>query len=78
VIRERTQLPLFNFWYPHLDAVMRDLRSHLSPAELEASWQSGAALRHEDATNEAAALLRSYSAVRADEDHAETNRPSGS
>jgi len=61
VIRERTQLPLFSFWRPHLQIAMRDLRSHLSPAELEASWQSGVALRHEDATNEAAALLRSYS-----------------
>lgn len=60
-IRERTQLPLFSFWRPHLEATMHDLRSHLRPAELEESWQSGAALRHEDATNEALALLRSYS-----------------
>jgi non-specific serine/threonine protein kinase len=59
--RERTRLPLFKFWWPHLEVVMRDLRSHLSPAEFEASWQAGAALRHEDATNEAVALLRSYS-----------------
>lgn len=61
VIRERTQLPLFSFWYPHLEVATRDLRSHLSPAEFEASCQSGAALRHEDAANEALALLRSYS-----------------
>lgn len=61
LIRERTQLPLFRFWRPHLEAAMRDLRAHLSPTELQASWQSGVALRHEDATNEAAALLRSYS-----------------
>lgn len=27
VTRERTRLPLFNFWCPHLDATMRDLRS---------------------------------------------------
>ncbi|HEY7890350.1 MAG TPA: winged helix-turn-helix domain-containing protein [Steroidobacteraceae bacterium] len=63
VTRERTQLPLFSFWRPHLAAAMRELCAHLSPTELEASWQSGAALRHEDATNEAAALLRSYSTV---------------
>jgi non-specific serine/threonine protein kinase len=78
VIRERTQLPLFSFWCPHLDATMRDLHTHLSPAELEVSWQSGAALRPEDATNEAVALLRSYSQANAHEDHAGTNRPSGS
>ena len=59
--RERTKLPLFRFWWPHLELVLGDLRSHLSPAEFEASWQEGAALRHEDATNEAVALLRSYS-----------------
>ena len=63
LIRERTQLPLFSFWRPHLEVTMRDLRSHLSPAELDTSWQSGAALRHEDATNAAVALLRSYSTV---------------
>jgi non-specific serine/threonine protein kinase len=77
--RERTKLPLFNFWRPHLDAAMRGLRSQLSPAELDASWQSGAALRHEDATNEAAALLRSYSsATTVPEDHVGTNRPAES
>jgi hypothetical protein len=75
VTRERTQLPLFNFWCPHLDATMRDLRSHLSANELEASWESGAALRHEDATNEAAALLRSYSEEWVHEDQVGTNRP---
>ncbi|HEV2271154.1 MAG TPA: winged helix-turn-helix domain-containing protein [Steroidobacteraceae bacterium] len=79
VIRERTQLPLFSFWRPHLESTMRALRLHLSPAELEASWQSGAALRHEDATNEAAALLRSYStAATLPEDQSGVNRPVGS
>ena len=79
VIRERTQLPLFSFWCPHLETTMRELRSHLSPAELEASWQSGAALRHEDATNEAAALLRSYStAAMPPGGYAGANRPAGS
>ncbi|HEY6514521.1 MAG TPA: winged helix-turn-helix domain-containing protein [Steroidobacteraceae bacterium] len=78
-IRERTKLPLFKFWWPHLEGTMRDLRSHLTPAQLEASWQSGAALRHEDATNEAMALLGSYSKtapVRADQVGA--NSPAGS
>ena len=79
VIRERTQAPLFSFWRPHLDAAMRDLRSHLDPAELEVSWRSGAALRHEDATNEAAAVLRSYSkTATAADDHVAANRPEGS
>jgi non-specific serine/threonine protein kinase len=79
VIRERTQLPLFKFWRPHREEAMHALRLHLSPAELEASWESGAALRHEDATNEAAGLLRSYSqAPPAREPHMETNRPPGS
>lgn len=78
-IRDRTKLPLFRFWWPHLEAVMHDLRSHLSPAEFEASWQSGAALRHEDATNEAVALLRSYSKeATAHQDHVGANRPAGS
>lgn len=78
-IRERTQLPLFSFWRPHLESAMQNLRSHLNPAELEASWQSGVALRHEDATNEALALLRSYAtaALTAD-DYVGANRPAGS
>jgi non-specific serine/threonine protein kinase len=78
-VRERTKLPLFKFWRPHREVALRDLRSHLSPAELEASWQSGAALRHEDTTNEAMALLRSYSKtapVRADQ--IDANSPAGS
>ena len=77
--RERTKLPLFKFWWPHLEVTMRDLHSHLSLAEFEASWQSGAALRHEDATNEAVALLRSYSKpATGREDHVGANRPEGS
>ena len=78
-VRERTKLPLFRFWWPHLEATMRELRSHLTEAELEASSQSGAALRPEDATNEAMALLHTY-AKRASvsEDHVGANRPVGS
>jgi hypothetical protein len=76
-IRERTQLPLFSFWRPHLEATMRELRSRLIPAELEESWQSGTALRHEDATNEAVALLRSYSTVPTAA-YVGANRPAGS
>jgi predicted ATPase/DNA-binding winged helix-turn-helix (wHTH) protein len=77
--RERTKLPLFKFWRPHLEATMHDLRVHLSAAEFAASWQEGAALRHEDATNEAVALLRSYSqAATLHEDHVGANRPAGS
>jgi non-specific serine/threonine protein kinase len=78
-IRERTRLPLFRFWWPHLEVAMRALRAHLSPAEFEASWQAGAALRHEDATNEAIALLRSYSeAATAHAGQVGANRPAGS
>jgi predicted ATPase/DNA-binding winged helix-turn-helix (wHTH) protein len=77
--RERTKLPLFKFWWPHLEVAMRDLRANLSRAEFEASWQAGTALRHEDATNEAVALLRSYSeAATASENHVGANRPAGS
>ncbi len=77
--RERTKLPLFKFWWPYLEITMRDLHSHLSLAEFEASWQSGAALRHEDATNEAVALLRSYSKpATGREDHVGANRPEAS
>ena len=77
-IRERTQLPLFSFWRPHLDAALGDLRLRLSPADFEASWQSGTALRDEDTTNEAAALLRSYSKAMVPGSHTDANRPAGS
>jgi hypothetical protein len=33
----------------------------MSDEEFETNWQCGAALRHEDATNEASALLRACS-----------------
>jgi predicted ATPase len=79
VIRERTELPLFRFWWPHQEAALRNLRSNLSATELEDSWRSGSVLRHEDAANEALALLHSYSRpAAADEDQTIVNRPVGS
>lgn len=78
-IRERTKLPLFRFWCPHLDVAMSELRSHLSTTEFDASWHSGTVLRPEDATNEAVALLQSYSeAAVVRGDHAGAKRPAGS
>lgn len=79
VIRERTQLPLFTFWRPHLDLAMRELHGRLSPTEFESTWLSGSALRHEDATNEALELLRAYShAAPADSPQVGASRPTGS
>lgn len=56
-IRERTGIPLFKFWLPHQEAALSTLRSHLSPTEFAAALQAGAALRQEDAANEAHAML---------------------
>ncbi|MBS0393255.1 MAG: winged helix-turn-helix domain-containing protein [Proteobacteria bacterium] len=61
-IRERTQVPIFNFWRPHQAACGRLIETHLAPDERAACAQLGAALRQEDATNEALRLLRGYAA----------------
>ena len=79
VIRERTELPLFSFWLPQQAATLCALRSHLTEAELETCSQEGAALRPEDAANEALALLRQYArGAEAPEAQAGANRPAGS
>jgi hypothetical protein len=58
---------------------LRKLRSLMSDEEFETNWQCGAALRHEDATNEALALLRAYSqGIAVNEGLAGANRPAGS
>jgi non-specific serine/threonine protein kinase len=79
VVRERTRLPLFKFWRSHLEVAMRELRARLSPAEFESTYQSGSALRPEDATNEALELLRLYSqATPVPADQVSANRPAES
>lgn len=79
VIRERTELPVFSFWLPHQAATLCTLRSHLTGAELEACSRAGAALRPEDAANEALALLREYAGgTEAHEPQVSVNRPAGS
>jgi hypothetical protein len=57
-VRRRTGSPLFSFWIPHNESANRELRRTLGIAGYEAAISAGAHLREEDATNQAAALLR--------------------
>jgi predicted ATPase/DNA-binding winged helix-turn-helix (wHTH) protein len=79
LIRERTGVPLFNFWLPHQEAALTALRANLQPREYAAAWQAGAALRQEDVAEEAQALLwrMSGNAERRASQRG-TNRPPGS
>ncbi len=61
-IRKRTEMPLFSFWYRHNDEAHAALRSSLGRQHYEAAIRSGAQMREEDIVNEAAALLREFSA----------------
>lgn len=65
LVRERTSLPLFQFWVPYHDAATTALRAKLGPEEYEACQRAGRQMRVEDAANEVAARLRSYSHARA-------------
>jgi non-specific serine/threonine protein kinase len=77
-IRERTQVPIFNFWRPHQSASQRLIEEHLATDDLAACTQQGVALRQEDATNEALRLLRRYASGSAHEAQVGLNRPAGS
>jgi predicted ATPase/DNA-binding winged helix-turn-helix (wHTH) protein len=61
-IRKRTGMPLFSFWYRHNDEAHAALRSALGRPRYEAAIGAGAQMREEDSVNEAAALLREFSA----------------
>jgi non-specific serine/threonine protein kinase len=62
-VRERTAVPLFNFWVAPHDATEAALRAKLDPAEFEALWSAGQRIREEDIVNEVSARLREFSAM---------------
>jgi tetratricopeptide (TPR) repeat protein len=62
-IRERTAVPLVNFWVAHHDATEAALRAKLDPAEFEALWSAGRRMREEDIVNEVSERLRDFSAM---------------
>lgn len=62
-IRKRTEMPLFSFWYRHNEEANAALRSSLGRQHYEAAIGEGARMRQEDIVNEAAALLREFSAA---------------
>ena len=61
-IRERTEVPLFNFWLPHNRAAHAALESHLGAEEYAACSRAGAAMREEEAINAAYLRLKHFSA----------------
>jgi predicted ATPase/DNA-binding winged helix-turn-helix (wHTH) protein len=61
-IRKRTEMPLFSFWHRHNEEANAALRSSLGRPHYEAAIGEGARMRQEDVVNEAAALLRKFSA----------------
>ena len=62
-VRERTAVPLFNFWVAYHDATVALLRAKLDPAEFEALWSAGQRVREEDVFNEVNARLQDFSAM---------------
>jgi hypothetical protein len=70
-IRERTGIPLFNFWVPYHVETDALLRSRLGPRGYEAESLAGHGMRDEDAANEVRARLQLYAGGVA-------NMPSGS
>jgi hypothetical protein len=61
LVRERTGVPIFNFWVAAQESALREVRSNLSQAEFESISQQGRTLRQEDLTNEALSYLARYS-----------------
>lgn len=59
-IRERTHMPLFNFWRGHHEAAHAALRANLGPHEYAAQTDAGRRMRDEDAANEVRDRLRLY------------------
>ncbi|HVP34782.1 MAG TPA: winged helix-turn-helix domain-containing protein [Steroidobacteraceae bacterium] len=59
-IRERTGIPLFNFWVPYHTETHALLRERLGREEYEAQSQAGHRMRDEDAANEVRARLQLY------------------
>jgi len=61
-IRERTEVPLFNFWLPFNRAAHAALEAQLGPAEYAACSRAGAMMREEEAIQQASLWLKSCSA----------------
>ena len=70
-IRERTGVPLFNFWVPLNEAAHATLRARLGPTDYEALSDAGRRMRDEDAANEVRERLKRYAGGAA-------NTPAGS
>jgi non-specific serine/threonine protein kinase len=70
-IRDRTHMPLFNFWVAHHEAADAALRAHLGVHEYAAQSDAGRRMRDEDAANEVRARLQLYAGGAA-------NSPAGS
>ncbi|HEY1891946.1 MAG TPA: winged helix-turn-helix domain-containing protein [Steroidobacteraceae bacterium] len=60
--RERTEVPLFNFWLPYNRAAHAALEVQLGPEEYAACSRAGAMMREEEAINEASLRLKSFNA----------------
>jgi len=60
LIRERTEVPLFNFWVPYHTAALEAVRRALSANEYEQAMHAGELMRDEDAANEARMRLRGF------------------
>jgi non-specific serine/threonine protein kinase len=61
-VRERTEVPLFNFWLPHNRAAHAALEARLGAQEYAACSRAGAAMREEEAINAASLRLKHFSA----------------
>jgi len=61
-IRERTEVPLFNFWLPYNSSAHAALEMHLGAEDYAACSRAGAAMREEEAIEEASLRLKSISA----------------
>jgi non-specific serine/threonine protein kinase len=61
-IRERTEVPLFNFWLPHNRAAHAALETQLGAEEYAACSRAGRAMREEEAINMASLRLKQCSA----------------
>jgi hypothetical protein len=59
-IRQRTEVPLFNFWMPYNRAAHAALEAQLGAQEYATCSRAGATLRAEEAINEASLLLKSF------------------
>ncbi len=66
-IRERTEVPLFNFWLPYNRAAHAALEARLGVEEYSAWSRAGAAMREEEVINEASLRLKSFGADAAQE-----------